>query len=105
VEQGANWLHMGPLEQPSYLHTLDPPCTDVMDGHFVPNITFGPQFIGAVHDELPDVYLDCHMMVSKPGQWIEEIAKAGGSSYTFHLEACESEHARVGRLGTLTVGG
>ena len=39
-----------------------------MDGHFVPAITFGSQLIGAVHNKMPEVYLDCHMMVSKPDQ-------------------------------------
>lgn len=63
---------------------------DVMDGHFVPAITFGAQLIDAVHKVVPNVYLDCHMMVSNPMQWIPEIAKAGGSGYTFHLETCSS---------------
>lgn len=60
-----------------------------MDGHFVPAITFGAQMIDAVRKSSPNVYLDCHMMVSDPAKWIPEIAKAGGSGYTFHLEACK----------------
>lgn len=63
-----------------------------MDGHFVPAISFGTQMIDAVHKRAPQAYLDCHMMVSEPLKWVEEIAKAGGSSYTFHLETCKCKH-------------
>jgi len=64
---------------------------DVMDGGFVPNISFGAPVIASLHKSLPDAFLDCHMMVSKPSQWITDIAKAGGSRYTFHLEAIKSD--------------
>eukprot|EP00947_MAST-08B_sp_MAST-8B-sp1_P006039 g6039.t1 len=62
---------------------------DVMDGHFVPNITWGAPVIKCIRKHAPDAFFDCHMMVSKPSQWVKDIAAAGGSRYTFHLEAVE----------------
>ena len=63
---------------------------DVMDGHFVPNISFGPYLIQCLRKHLPDVHFDCHMMTSEPEKWVEGVSKAGGSlCYTFHYEATE----------------
>jgi ribulose-phosphate 3-epimerase len=58
---------------------------DVMDGHFVPNITFGWRMIEAVRrvTELP---FDAHLMISEPGRWTEEFLDAGCDSITFHVE-------------------
>jgi len=64
---------------------------DVMDGHFVPNLTFGMPVIASLHKQLPDAFLDCHMMVSRPSEWVQEIAKSGGSRYTFHIESLETD--------------
>ena len=58
-----------------------------MDGHFVPNLSFGPPVISSLHRALPDAYLDCHLMVSDPAFWVEPLRKAGASSLTFHLES------------------
>ena len=64
---------------------------DIMDGHFVPNITFGSPVVSSLSKHVPGAFLDCHLMVSKPSQWVEDIAKAGGSRYTFHIEAVETD--------------
>ncbi|GAA5971034.1 hypothetical protein JCM8115_006126 [Rhodotorula mucilaginosa] len=67
---GAQWVHM-----------------DVMDGHFVPNITMGAPVLASVHKTVDNVFMDCHMMVSDPEKWVKPVAEAGGKSYTFHIEA------------------
>ena len=67
---------------------------DVMDGHFVPNITFAHPVVASLRKHVPDAYLDCHMMVSKPSQWVEPVATAcvgSGSRYTFHLESIATD--------------
>ncbi|HUP56816.1 MAG TPA: ribulose-phosphate 3-epimerase [Bdellovibrionota bacterium] len=66
---GADWIHV-----------------DVMDGHFVPNLTIGPLIVEAIrpHTKLP---LDCHLMVSRPQDWIGAFAKAGADLITVHVEA------------------
>lgn len=56
------------------------------DGHFVPSITWGSPVIASLRKRVPDAFFDCHMMVTKPSQWVPDIAKAGGQRYTFHLE-------------------
>ena len=53
----------------------------------MPNISWGPPVIASLRKHVPDAFLDCHMMVAKPSQWVADTAKAGGSRYTFHLEA------------------
>ena len=66
---GADWIHV-----------------DVMDGHFVPNITIGPLIVEALRP-LTKLPLDCHLMVSRPEEWVTPFAKAGADYITVHCEA------------------
>jgi ribulose-phosphate 3-epimerase len=60
---------------------------DVMDGHFVPNISFGPPVIQSIH-KLTNLKLDCHLMIEKPDLLIPTIAESGAYSISVHQEAC-----------------
>lgn len=64
---------------------------DIMDGHFVPNITFGPPVVSAIrkHTKLP---FDCHLMISDPDKYIPEFAKAGADWISIHCEATNHLH-------------
>lgn len=75
---------------------------DVMDGHFVPNLTLGPQVVRALHhsNRLP---LDVHLMVSDPDNLIEPFAEAGASILTVHAEACTHLHRTLDRIKELGV--
>ena len=67
---------------------------DVMDGHFVPNITIGPLIVEAIrpHTSLP---LDCHLMISNPDAYIPAFAKAGADWISVHVEACVHLHRTI----------
>lgn len=60
---------------------------DVMDGHFVPNISFGAPVLECLHKALPEVFYDVHLMISNPVKYAPDFAKAGANLITFHLEA------------------
>ncbi|MGE4286010.1 MAG: ribulose-phosphate 3-epimerase [Phycisphaerae bacterium] len=59
---------------------------DIMDGHFVPNITFGPPVIRSLRSAC-DLCYDAHLMISQPQRYIEDFAKAGTDNITFHIES------------------
>lgn len=64
---------------------------DIMDGRFVPNLTFGPPVVAAVR-KVTKLPLDCHLMIVEPGRWVEQFADAGADSISFHLEAEPHAH-------------
>jgi ribulose-phosphate 3-epimerase len=70
---------------------------DVLDGHFAPNISFGPHVIDAVRRTTP-CYLDCHLMISDPVRYADALVKAGASNLTFHTEAVEDPVATAKEL-------
>ncbi|MGN0984220.1 MAG: ribulose-phosphate 3-epimerase [Gemmiger sp.] len=60
---------------------------DVMDGHFVPNISYGAPVLACLHRALPDVFYDVHLMIDEPARYAPDFVRAGANSITFHLEA------------------
>lgn len=59
---------------------------DVMDGHFVPNLTMGPDLCRSLRRAVPGAFLDVHLMVTDPGLFVEPFARAGADHITFHIE-------------------
>ncbi len=64
---------------------------DVMDGHFVPNITFGPPMVAAIRP-ITKLPLDCHLMIENPDQYIQAFAEAGADMISVHQEVCRHLH-------------
>jgi ribulose-phosphate 3-epimerase len=73
---------------------------DIMDGHFVPNISFGPHLTEAARHTTP-CYLDCHLMISDPLKYAPPLIKAGANSMTFHVEAVTDSVATAKELRKL----
>jgi ribulose-phosphate 3-epimerase len=84
---GADWLHF-----------------DVMDGHFVPNISIGPLGVEAARRAVPDMVLDVHLMISEPDDYIEAFAKAGADILTVHIETSTDIRRTLDKIRLLGVG-
>ncbi len=80
---GADWIHV-----------------DVMDGHFVPNITMGPFIVETIR-RITNLPLDVHLMIEKPERYLEAFAKAGASGLTVHVETCPDIVATLRQIKSL----
>ncbi|MEK6752149.1 MAG: ribulose-phosphate 3-epimerase [Chloroflexota bacterium] len=86
VSAGAEWLHI-----------------DVMDGHFVPNISIGPLIVDALRPlkEETGILLDVHLMIEKPERYIADFVKAGADIITVHVETCPHLHRTISHIKEL----
>lgn len=80
---GADWVHV-----------------DVMDGHFVPNLTIGAPVVKSLKP-ISKIPLDCHLMIEAPEKYIEDFAKAGAATITIHIEATNDPGAVLNRIREL----
>ena len=83
VAGGADWLHV-----------------DIMDGHFVPNLTFGPGMVSACR-QVTTLPLDVHLMIEQPERMLENFARAGASRLTVHVETCPHLHRTLQQIREL----
>ncbi len=75
---------------------------DVMDGHFVPNITIGPPVIAKLR-KCSDLFFDSHLMISEPGRYAKSFAEAGVNHITFHIEVVDEPEKLIDQLHELGV--
>jgi len=85
-ESGMTWAHV-----------------DIMDGHFVPNMTFGPQMLADLRRHEPDLFYDVHLMLDNPGDFVEPFAKASAGLISVHIEPDYDHAALLKRIRSLGV--
>lgn len=73
---------------------------DIMDGHFVPNISFGPAIVKTI-DSFSSLLLDVHLMIEQPDRYLENFTNAGADIVTVHVEACKHLHRTISTIKEL----
>jgi ribulose-phosphate 3-epimerase len=78
LKGGVNWIH----------------C-DIMDGHFVPNISYGPGIVKAAKKAAPEAFIDVHLMIENPDEYVENFVEAGADLISVHYETCPHLHRSI----------
>src|SRR5215212_7782772 len=84
ADLGLTWIHL-----------------DVMDGHFVPNLTFGPETLAALRRAGSKLFFDTHLMLDEPHRYVDAFAKAGASLISIHIEPSYDHAATLMRIRQL----
>lgn len=90
----ADWSRLGDEARHALDAGVDLLHIDVMDGHFVPNLAFGPDVCVGLRRALPEAFLDVHLMVTDPAHFVPVFAKAGADAISFHAEVLTPAAAR-----------
>lgn len=93
----ADFAHLGEAVRAAEAGDADAIQIDVMDGHFVPNITVGIPIVAALRG-VTDLPLDVHLMIEQPAQYIDAFADAGADILTVHVEACTHLHRVIQQI-------
>lgn len=99
----ADQMQMGKDIEKMLSHGLTLLHFDVMDAHFVPNLSFGPSLCGAIHQRYPSIRLDVHLMMDEPEKFLRVFRDAGAESITVHREIAQDMIPVLARIRELNM--